>query len=227
METHHYLQTGQYHIERREPCEDYACVCETKRFAAVIAADGATGCLHGKKGAETACRAVAGVIEAEGENFFSFPEEKIKYLMLEQILYCLEEEYGISGQELQEYGSTLLFACMDKRTGRTFLWNLGDGGIYGLTKGSMVTLLPPKRYRDAPCLTTTENARQAVESRVVNLTVGQSVLLCTDGMIGLLRSNLMFQKMGEMLRDGRWEELDEKISRLTYHDDCGYVFLKR
>ena len=186
-------------------------------------ADGATACEKGLEGARLSCQAMAQVIEQEGTVFFNYPKEKIAYLLTEQILYCIEcnkhEAY-----DLKEYGSTFALVFMEKKTGRTVLVNLGDGAIITADgENNYSFLLRPKRYRGNPCLTTTKGAERAIEVSVVNVSLGNMLLLCTDGFLEMLKNDDVVDRLNNSDFDG----LNRVLLSKENSDDCSYISFTR
>ena len=227
MRCREYRKTGQYHTLRGESCQDMTAIQETMTDLFAAAADGATGCRRSGTGAELACRGAADFYEREKERVFEYSDEKLQYLLKEHILYYLERETGARGAELQEYGGTLMTVFSEKDSGRTVATNLGDGCIFLLADGRLRTVLPPKRFGGRPCLTTTEGAERAAETRRFTLQSGASLLLCTDGFLQFLNGE---PERRTCLQEAlvRWEfgALEQLLEASPEPDDCSYLAFK-
>ena len=217
-----FSKTGTYHKAINRENQDYVYSIEGEDFLAIMLADGATACEKGLEGAKVSCEAMAGVIEQEGSIFFHYPKEKIAYLLMEQILYCLECNKS-KACDIREYGSTFALVFMEKKTGRTVLVNLGDGAIVSITENGFSYLLKPKRYRGNPCLTTTRGAEKAIDIAVCNLALGDSILMCSDGFLDQMEK----EDIASLLNSYDVEGLSRKLSLLENEDDCSYISFTR
>lgn len=218
-----FSKTGFYHRSLNQDNQDYMYSVEEKNYTGIMIADGATACKMGLEGARLACQAVAQVIKWEGEVFFNYPKEKMAYLLIEQILYCIECNIQ-DGCDLEEYGSTFALVFMEKKTGRTVLINLGDSAILSIDKeNDYFYLMSPKRYMGCPCLTTTKDAYKAVEVRVMDLPFGDTLFLCTDGFLKMLKNSDVADKLVNYDFDG----LNCLLNKKENNDDCSYISFTR
>lgn len=222
MAIHKFSKTGAYHTARHEENQDCLYSIEGKDFLAVMLADGATTCERSLEGARLSCEAMAQVIRLEGSRFFHYPKEKIAYLLTEQILYFLERG-KLDGCDIREYGSTFSLVFLEKDTGRTVLVNLGDSAVIAVGENGFFYLLRPKRYRGAPCLTTTDGAGRAIEVAVRTLAPGDSILVCSDGFLDQLQKDSVASLLNSYDTDG----LDRQLSLLENEDDCSYISFTR
>lgn len=228
MRADQYIKTGAYHAARLEECQDRVFFTESARFAVAAAADGATACEHSGTGAEIACGAVGDFLEREGKNIFHYPDEKLSYLLVEHILYFLETETGKTGQGLQSYASTVAAACVDQKTGRTVVVNLGDGATFFIHENAFQMLLPPRRFRGHPCLTTTADAYKAVEIKRIWLGPGDTLLLCTDGFLHILETDrIRGGTVRNRIAAGEFSEVEQLLEAAAEKDDCGYIAVTR
>lgn len=188
-------------------------------FIAIAAADGVTGCSHGREGAQIACRTALQVLLAQGDRLWEYEARKISYLILEQVLF--EVEHHAQGADIREYASTLMFACIRRRDGRALLWNLGDGAALIIPAGAPAQLaLLPKRYLGRPCQTTTDQAHRAASMRLVQLRYGDSVMLCTDGALAYL------MQMTDALGQADFARVDRILTDADGWDDASYIAWK-
>lgn len=218
-----FSKTGSYHRALNQENQDYLYSIEGKEFVAIMLADGATACEMGLEGAKLSCQAMTQVIEREGTVFFNYPKEKIAYLLTEQILYCIECNKRETC-DLKEYGSTFALVFLEKKTGRTVLVNLGDGAIMSVDEENKYSyLMRPKRYRGNPCLTTTKGATKAIEIDVVNISLGNTLFLCTDGFLEMLRDN----DVADQFSNYDCEGLNQVLLSKDNSDDCSYISFTR
>ncbi|MCD8215920.1 MAG: protein phosphatase 2C domain-containing protein [Clostridiales bacterium] len=228
MNINKYTKAGEYHKLRGEENQDRLFFSKTPYYVLAAAADGATECKNSGEGAETACLALRNFIEREGEKIYGFSDEKTAYLLIEHILYFLESKSGLSGKEIQEYGSTLAAAYINKKTGETIFINLGDGCVFSICGGSLKTELKPKRFKGGPCLTTTEGAYRAVEIKRVRLKFGDSVMLCTDGFLNIIGTdNRRRGEISKLIKAENFEKLNSLLDKACEKDDFSYIAVKR
>ncbi len=222
MTIEQFSNTGLYHQTLGIENQDFLYGVEGKDYLAVMLADGATACTRGLDGARAACAAAEQAILQGGTSFFRWEKEKIAYLLREHILYCLEcckEEE----REIHDYGSTFALAFMEKKTGRTVIVNLGDSAILSVNEEGVLYRLKPKRYRGNPCLTTTRGSEKAMEIDVINLALGESLVLCSDGLLDL------FGRPGvaELLKNRDFDGLKQLVENENPADDCSCISFKR
>lgn len=222
MQIHSFSQCGAYHLSRGQENQDQLYSWETAAEAALVLADGASGCRKSREGARLACEAAGQILAWEGADFFRSPPRRLAYLLTEQILYQIEQNKAPE-EPLQDYGSTLALAFLEKATGHAVLVNLGDGGILRLGTEKTVSLLPPGAYGGRPCLTTTIGAARAVEVQETRIGLGEGILLCSDGFLRVLHR----KNVSEAWRTRNWEQLDRALRRSTPADDCSYITLIR
>lgn len=222
MKIDKFTKTGNYHKETKTDNQDYLCSVETDNFLAIMLADGATACKNGLEGARLACEAMAQVVKKEGNDFFSYPNDKIAFLLTEHILYFLEKNMK-NEDKLEEYGSTFSMAFMEKKNGRTVLVNLGDSAIISVIDSKLNFLLNPKQYRGNPCLTTTKGARKAIDVTEFKLRLGDSIMICSDGFY----DHLGDKELVSLLESNDINEINKKMSATETMDDCSYILFKR
>lgn len=216
-----YSKTGSRHEILGVENQDYLCSVETDDCAAVMLADGASACSRAQDGAKLCCDAVAYVIRKEGAAFFHYPKEKMAWLLKEQILYWIECHKDAT-EELTDYGSTFILAFMEKKNGRTVLVNLGDGAILTASEKNFSWLMRPKKFGANPCLMTTKGVMKAIDIRVLNIPVGQKVLLCSDGFLYSLP-----EVLGKDCRVNDWGEVEEALLNAQTPDDSSYIMMER
>ena len=223
MNINKFSKTGTFHRALHQDNQDYLLGIEGKDYITIMLADGATACEKGLEGAKLSCQAMAQVIEREGTVFFNYSKDKIAYLLIEQILYCIECNKRETC-DLRDYGSTFALIFMEKKTGRTVLVNLGDGAILSIDDEKKYSyLMRPKRYRGNPCLTTTKGAQKAIEIDVINVLLGNSLFLCSDGFLDMLKNNDMVNLLNNYDIDG----LNRMLLSEENNDDCSYISFTR
>lgn len=222
MKINKFNKVGVYHSSVKEENQDYMCSIDEREFLVIMLADGATMCKKGLDGARLACEAMCQVLKQEGKSFFNYPKEKISYLLTEHILYTIEKnkeaEYA-----LNEYGSTFSMVYMEKNTGRTVLINLGDGAIIINNKNGLNISLEPRKYYGNPCLTTTQGAHYAIEIDEQYLSLGDQIMLCSDGFLEQMAEN----ELTALLEHYDLKQLNKRLAAVENMDDCSYICFKR
>lgn len=223
MLAHQYQKIGEYHTAVGQECQDALLFWEDERFAVIAAADGVTACPNAREGAQLTCRGTADFVRREQERIFGFSHRALAYLLTNHILYCLEQQTGKAGTPLEDYASTLAAAVLDKQTGQVRLFNLGDGTVLSLTREGLKAQLAPRRRRGQPCQITTQGAVQAMEVAAVSLEMGDTLILCTDGVPDTLGS----LTVADCLTGSDFRRLDTLLDRAANMDDCSYIALTR
>ena len=101
---------------------------------------------------------------------------------------------------------------------------MGDGAIILVDKtNSFSYLIRPRRYYGNPCLTTTNQAYKAVDIDVIDVPLGNTLILCTDGFLEILRKASVFER----LRKCDFKELNNAILSEENNDDCSYISFTR
>lgn len=228
MQIHSYCKAGSFHRSRGEACQDENLSAAAGTYDIIVQADGVSGCRHGKRGARRACEAVADFIRLEKENIFLYTPRKLSFLVMEHILYFLETEAAQNGSDISDYASTVAFACADRKTGETLLLNLGDGAVFHASGLQVRPLLTPRRFCGDPCFTTADEAYKFAEIKKQRLSLGSSVLLCTDGFlhaVGLSDPGTGVMKGAMLSKD--LSKLDSFLEHTNEPDDIGYIHYTR
>ena len=237
MEFHAYKQTGLYHLTRNLPCQDSVYAGRWNRFGMAVVSDGVTACSHGDLGSKLACEAFQEFIQLEGGRIFDYKKEKTAYLLIEHILYFFEKK-GLSLARnnnfqserisLENFACTLSAVCLDCVTGNALIIHLGDGEIYDLFPGRNNLLLPPVKHFGHPCFVTTQNSYQLMCRKQMTMKKGESIFLCTDGMLEhLSMDNRNTEKICLEAVHPDYRYLDQKMKSLKWQDDAGYAMITR
>ena len=206
---------------------------ETDQYVGIVLADGATGCSKGDIGARIACETVAQIFQTEADTFFSYENRKAAYLLIEQVLYNIERCKS-SEENIRDYGSTLIVACLNKKTSEIILINLGDGAVIEAGDNKYTVILGPKQYRDpkipeykGPCLTVTQDAAGATDVTRIDLPLESSIILASDGYLNLFSKPDARQKMTRSLSKCDFHSMNICIDKTDSIDDCTYIALTR
>lgn len=228
MDYHYYQKTGAYHTSIGTSCQDAFLNIEDSIYSLIALADGVSACKYGKVGAEKAIQALWDFIRMEGDNIFLYSPQKLTYLLLEHVRYYLELASLAETADIKEFSSTLAFACIEKKTGRTVVGNLGDSSIIGFLQNTTKLLFVPTRHTNKPSVTTSKYANKAMVIRYYDLSLGDCILLGSDGFShaspAIDRSGI---SISEVLEKFEFSELDRYLEEYPEADDCTYVAVKQ
>lgn len=228
MEYHYYQKTGAYHIATGASCQDAFLNVEDSTYSLIALADGVSACKYGKAGAEKTIEALWDFIRTEGDNVFLHSPQKLTYLLLEHVLYYLELASLSKTADIKEFSSTLAFACIEKKTGRAVVGNLGDGRIIGFMENTVKQISVPTRYTNKPFVTTSKYANKAMVVQYYDLSLGDSILLGSDGFThALLALDRRGFSISEVLENFEFCKLDKYLEEYPEADDCTYVAVKQ
>lgn len=228
LQYHYYQKTGAYHIATGAACQDAFLNTENEIYYLIALADGVSACKYGKTGAEKAVDALWDFIQAEGDNIFLYSQQKLTYLLIEHIMYYLELTAARENTHIKEYSSTLVFACIEKKTGRTIVGNLGDGSIFGFMQNALTQLSALARYTGTPFVTTSKYASKAMTVQYHDLSLGDCILLGSDGFSHGVRGIRGGEiHISEALKKFDFRELDGFLEVYPESDDCTYAAVRR
>lgn len=217
-----FSRIGLYHEMRGIQNQDCVSEIDAPWGSAILLADGATGCKQGGEGARIACEAVKQIIREEGSRFFTYPAEKMAYLLEEQILYCIEKT-GAEEKMLREYGSTLAFVLLEKGTGRCICLNLGDSAVFSMNKDRIHMILEPQKIGGGPCLTTSRNAWKSMRICETELPDDENICIASDGFLDAMQDERIFSSvMQENMSD-----VEAALKMKEPMDDCSFIEVKK
>lgn len=219
---HTYFRTGLRHLASGIGCQDaiYSREEGDLRFFAI--ADGASACENSRLGAETACRAAADYYLRYHATLDDCSDEKIAWLILDQVRFSLEELAAEKKIPAGSLSSTLTFCCVNTQTLEMLAFQLGDGAVYLADRCAAHQSVAPCCCRTAPPLTMTRNAYKAVQIRRFSLTPGTQILLCTDGLLKLL-SGSRGEEIRLCLDQRNWDGLCDILDEAESQDDCSFI----
>lgn len=227
MIQHFFQKTGTWHMDNQLPCQDVVLTVENELFSLIVLADGVSGCGHGELGAEKAVQALWDYIQTEGEEIFGYCAQKLRYLLLEHVLYYLELEALAEKTIIAELSSTLAFVCVKKKTGRAIIGSLGDSCVIRLAGDTFYPAPAPARRAGQPFVTTSPFAYKAMAIQYESLAVGDCVLLGSDG---FAHASLAARHGGIQIREAlekfEFSELDHFLEEYPEMDDCSYVVIR-
>lgn len=228
MNTVKFSKRGEYHKINKAKTEDVIRCRENERFSIIALSDGATSCKSSKAGATIVCNELIRFLLKNAEAFFEFSKIKTAYLIIEQILYKLQLAALKANGELSDYSATLSFCCLDKKTDKLLLFNLGDGAVFELNGKESVRIKPllgPERIEKIYTpLITTKAAYKTAKVKIVDAKKNHSILLCSDGVLKVFNKNI--DDNASLDFGGNYESLKEQIRTSDNFDDCSFVLLE-
>ena len=212
--------TGARHVREGMENQDAAAADENERYTAAVLADGVSSCSQAQRGAMLACDAALRLLLGCGEFFMTATHDDIVRVILRNVLHALEKEAEASGADPAEYSSTLSFALRDRLTGRTLLFQLGDGLILGCRGEQCFPLIQPGSNRGGTCVTTTRYAAVQCVTRAVTDDEADAVMLLTDGAWRSLLSGGVFREdAARAFRESRYDTLQDILTQTQPQDD--------
>jgi len=158
---------GSSHVERGEPCQDFAAAKRTKSMLAIALADGAGSARHADIGARVTVSSTLAILRRE----FEVLSDAGVAMARDRVVSALRQRLtGFSRQRsvhLRDLSATLLFAATN---GSSFVCGqLGDGRIASFDRNlSMAqTMFPPTKgeFLNETIFVTSENAPEAFQWR--------------------------------------------------------------
>lgn len=217
-------RAGSYHHNSSEENQDAVLYGRNKRFEVITLADGVSSCERGKEGAWAACEIVTGLLLEKGDYFLNFEKETTADLVTSHILYELEKKAQQNKEAVDAYSSTLASVLFDKKTKKMLFFNLGDSLILA-TRGERCGILSVPYEGDGGCpVTTTRNVSLAVNTGVIDASMFDSVVICTDGAWQhMFERNRLTQDIQTMLAGQRYDELAQYLESQNGEDDYSFI----
>lgn len=213
-----FSRRGDVHRLQGVENQDAVRYVENEEVLAVILADGASGCERGREGAQMACEAAGKLVLEMGSELFGMLAHRVARMFWLQIRWWINRHRDPE-VDVHEYGSTFCMALIDRRSGRTLVLNLGDGALIRVRGTGSRTVLRPRHYGSGPVLTTTDGGERAMEVKALYLQEGESLVLCSDGLLELRHSTDILEKLVQMDFAGMEKCMREAKSA----DDCSYI----
>lgn len=218
-----YTKTGAMHLEGGIPCQDVVYAGENTRYKIIVLADGVSACENSHIGAAVACQAAADYLLEFGASLSQCDDQKIACLVLEQVVFALEEKAAELGVRPESMSSTLSFCWISKSDRSCIVFHLGDGGVYLLEEQRAEPLTRSCGSRTVS--TMTRGASRAVRMRRMDLPGQAQVLLCSDGVSramadpdlgSRLHSAMLCRDFGGMMR---------LLDQAHTPDDCCFIVI--
>lgn len=218
-----YTKTGSRHQEANIPCQDAVYHIQTENLTVLALADGVSACPLSHIGAEVACRAAAEYVAEFAGSLSQCSEQKLAYLILDQVRFCLEEKAREIGCKPQDLSSTLTLCCIPNATRNALLFQLGDGGVFALEGGEVTSLFPLHRTPGGPVSTMTSGAHRAARIRRIPLPGMAQVLLCSDGLLKAFASQREEKPISGALERGDLNRMTQLLDTGSFADDVSFI----
>lgn len=219
-----YTKTGAGHLESGTPCQDAVYTAETAKLIFIALADGVSACENSHIGARTACRTAAQYVTGYASALAGCDDQKLAFLILEQVVFALEEQAAALGCAPESLSSTLSFCCVSKDSRFAVVFRLGDGGIYAITPEETEMLLRPAVCPGgAPASTMTRNAYKAAQIRRLDLPGDTRVLLCSDGVLKALADPALGPELKQCLSGQNFQGMKALLDQADTADDCSFI----
>jgi serine/threonine protein phosphatase PrpC len=221
--TNAYTKTGAMHTRQEIPCQDAVYAAENANMKIIVQADGVSACENSHIGAAEACKAAAEYVLRYGAVLSDCNDEKLACLILEEVVYALEEKAKALGVRAESLSSTLSFCCVHKRNRHCLVFRLGDGGVYLLEDGKADHFLSPDRGHTVS--TMTRGAYRAARIRRADLPGQAQILLCSDGVTAAMDDAEQGSAIRACMASRDFEGLKRLLDRSSTPDDCCFIVL--
>lgn len=219
-----YTKTGSAHARDGIPCQDAVYFAENPKMLFIALADGVSECPNSHIGAQVACRAAGDYLLEYAQSLAAFSDQKLAYLILEQVVFALEEKAAELGCAPESLSSTLSFCCVNRKSRSMIAFHLGDGAVYTLEQENAALLIPPARDGLGGTVSTlTRNAYKAVQIRRASLPGQTRVLLCSDGVLKAASAPDCTDDLRQSLSLGDPEGLKAALDQAENFDDCSFI----
>ena len=177
-------RTGNKHIARNTPCEDYSYAGDNAGVTAVVVADGAGSkkYTHAKYGSEAACKKIFELITDHFDQLYNENRlQAVKSLIIAEIHIAFADiMQELELDSIEQLSCTLLFCAVKDR--RMLIGHLGDGLIVKVSPSGVSPVTMPQNEKDGSTYFIT--AGHAPDYlRLVKTTVDDThaIALMTDG----------------------------------------------
>lgn len=219
-------EIGNYHRNNNEENQDALSLGKNGRFSVISLADGVSCCKKAAEGAEIASDAVTNLLLKNGSFFLNLEKEKTADMVVSHILYELKRKSEKSGYSVNDYSSTIASVLFDCKTGKMLFFNLGDSLIIATKGGKCKVISMPYNSLDGCCVTTTKNAKKAVNTEVINGFLYDSIVIFSDGAWKkILNQNYLKECVKTMIEGKEYEQLKDFFRKQNCSDDYSFIAL--
>lgn len=173
---------GRSHIKNEIPCQDSVYSITNWNMSIISLADGAGSCKHSKYGAEISTRTVCKVFNKYFNRLYKSDIEKIKTVILGNILKFISRKAKELNAEIGDFASTLLFVAI--KGNNYIIGHIGDGliGKLSMEENLEVISFPENNeYANYTYFTTSKNVFQhfrITKGKIIN---SKGFILMSDG----------------------------------------------
>ena len=180
------LFTGNFHLNNRKPCQDYASYRISKDDALVLClSDGASGGKYSDLGSKSNVNAVLGLFQRMSvEDFLKLGPDKRADTVVRECLSFLNADanrYGID--DLNQLSATLVIALITND--RIYVAHIGDGIIAAKHRDGSLKLLTEadniNGQSNRTHFTCEYNAQKYYREELYERSIYTSILVCSDG----------------------------------------------
>ena len=217
-------------------CEDVALVEERNGILCAALADGASCAIHGRKGADLACRAAVDYMLYPGRFNQLFYETEQSNAKLEILVYIraymsqyIQTDDNLNS--LEDYDTTISALCLDNDGNYLYL-QLGDAMAF-IADACTAKLLCGRTHEVIKNTTDLISGSQfASRSRLFRgrcLQKDTTFFLATDGALDVVSENGLKCASGidELIRAFRCVELEQALIRSKPVDDFSFIVIQR
>ena len=215
---------GKHHFDVNGENQDAVCHDQNRDFSVISLADGVSVCKEAKCGAEIASRAITGLLLKKGAYFFEFEKRQTAEFALSHILCELKRKAAEDVKEIEEYSSTVASVLYDKKHEKMLCFQLGDSIIVATGSGQCRVLAMPSDSSSGCCVTTTKNAVSMISVKVVDTSLLDSVVICSDGAWReMFLKNKLRPEVAALLVNGEFDRLKEFLTEKDCFDDYSFI----
>lgn len=211
----------------RHENQDYYLHKENQFVEIIVLADGVSSCKEGKTGASVSCQTAADIMLNKWNYLFASDKDTVVRLIVNRVIDNLKSECTKSGKTLNDYSSTLSFACLDKNNRRLMVFSLGDSFIYKLSENELRLMYQPKELEDNHCYTTTTKAvEKEVYLNILDSAGIDSVILCSDGAWNLFYDqNIIKEDFMTAFINKNFNAVKNYLCEIENPDDCTFIVM--
>lgn len=217
---------GRIHVDSKRDNEDYICIRQNNDRTVISLADGVSSCSEGKAGAEIACEAITHLLMKKGDLIMEYDDKQIAAITIGHITGELEKRVLATEKAVEEYSSTVSSVLYDEITGKILCFNLGDSMILSVSEDGYHIVVRPFESSEGCCVTTTINAQDAAEIRILDPSIAKAFIICSDGAWRhLFSGNRMKTEAVALIEANDFTGLEKYLNQQECEDDYSFVSL--
>lgn len=217
---------GHLHEELNGENQDCISTKQNNKRTVISLADGVSSCSEGRAGAEIACEAITHLMMKKGDLIMEYEDEKIATITIGHILGEIEKRALASGKAVEEYSSTTACLLYDETAEKILCFNLGDGLVMSVADDGYHIVARPFDSSDGCCVTTTINAKDIAEVKVLDSSGSDAFIICSDGAWRhLFTGNRMKPEVALLIEACDFVGLENYLDQQVCEDDYSFVSL--